>query len=213
MIYAAAVVLSIFLLSILIHRIKHTSVSPEDTRKKGLSTTAWMRDGILLLGRNHKWRSLGEHFQKQAHTRFSLLGRLFFYGMTASYAAMVLTGFLGSGIGLFRLQGLFLILHVSLGGIFALSAAAVFILQGGTAVHFDLKNKNPKNMALALSNFAFWLFVLTAFLLTVTSLSMMLAFVPFQIIRTAFLLHKVFALMSLCSAIFWLGMQPDPAAE
>jgi hypothetical protein len=80
-------------------------------------------------------------------------------------------------------------------------------------VDFAFRNKQPEKMALSLSNGAFWLYALSAFLLTLTALSMMLAFVPFQMIRTAFFLHKGLALVSLCAALFWLGLFRSPTVE
>ncbi|MBU1338464.1 MAG: hypothetical protein KKD56_05295 [Acidobacteria bacterium] len=189
MIFGLVVCLSLVIVSILLHRLKQTSIIPAGGQTKGYG--AWLWTG----------------------THYTALGRWFFFGMTGSYAVMALTGFLGSGLGLFRLQGLLLVAHVSVGGIYALCTAVVLFLRGGDMVDFSLRNEEPETRARSLSNGAFWLYALSAMLLTLTALSMMLAFVPFQLIRTAFLLHRVFALVSLCAALFWFGLQRPPTVE
>ncbi|MCJ7679934.1 MAG: hypothetical protein MUP70_04330, partial [Candidatus Aminicenantes bacterium] len=114
MIFGLVVCLSLVIVSIVLHRLKQTFLIPAGRQTTGYA--AWLWTGILSMGRRSFWKKFVENDLNWAKTRYTTLGRLFFFGMTGSYALMALTGFLGSALGLFRLQGLLLVAHVSVGG-------------------------------------------------------------------------------------------------
>jgi len=125
-----------------------------------------------------------------------------FFTAIVSYPILFITGFLFSALGFLRLQGIPLLIHVSIGGLFSASTALILLIRAGDYPVDRLTSFSGFKSPSSKKTFFFWVLIFSVFILTLTALTMMLPFISLDGIRTAFILHRYFALLSLISASF-----------
>lgn len=188
--------------------------STGDARKDaaGLSVAAyfsWLLRRISASFRISWIERLKKLYHERVVMRYPARERWIFIWLGVSFLYLAASGFLFSLLGM-RLRGIFLLLHISLGGLFAvcLSAAVVLrarfhrfdtgILEGKKdSLHLQKKDRIRRLWQIIL----FWIFVAAGLTLILTALSQML---PSFALRTQLdfsQAHRYSALVSLLSAI------------
>lgn len=118
-----------------------------------------------------------------------------FFGLILSFVFLVLSGFLFAILIPRGLYGLPLLLHVAVGGIFAVCLSLAVVWR---ARDYTLEFNQP-----FLLKMMFWMFVVSGLCLIVTSLSSMLFFLSMQIQMGMIRWHRFFAFVSLaCVSAF-----------
>ena len=130
-------------------------------------------------------------------------GKWVFYLLAGSFIFMAVTGFLFSLFGFIRLQGIPLAMHAAAGGLFAAAVAAVAFFRTRDYHPDDINEKAWRSSRKSRRAIAYWIFLLAAFLLMATALLMMMPFVHFSFIRTAFFVHRWSALAAAGTALIW----------
>jgi len=141
--------------------------------------------------------------------RYKPRERWIFICLALSFCYLILSGILFALLGL-RLFGLFLLLHVILGGLFAVCLCLAVVLRARYYV-WDTEIFKGRKGAMNLKTkpgirklwqiILFWIFVASGFVLIITALSQML---PYFSLRTQLVLlevHRYAALESLLAAI------------
>jgi hypothetical protein len=144
-------------------------------------------------------------FQTAAWLKQNYPGNLkwIFFMLAGSFAFMAATGFLFSLFGLIRLQGIPLALHAAAGGLFAAAVTAGAFLRIKDYHPAGFNEKACFSSKKSRRTIAYWIFLLAAFLLMATALIMILPFVHFSFIRTAFFIHRWSALAAAAAAFMW----------
>lgn len=130
-------------------------------------------------------------------------GKWVFYLLAGSFIFMAATGFLFSLFGFIRLQGIPLAMHAAAGGLFAAAVAAGAFLRTRTYHPDKIDEKAWLTSRKSRRTIAYWIFLLAAFLLMATALIMMMPFVHFSFIQTAFFIHRWSALAAAAAALVW----------
>ncbi len=157
------------------------------------SYAAWLVHKTKLVFKNSTWVNIKKTYNSWKTNHYSGSKKWIFIGSTLSYLVLFISGFLFSALGLIRLQGVPLLIHVSFGGIFAACAAVTLLFRSG--------DYQFESSPFRISGF-FWLFVLSVFILILTALAMMLSFFSLLWIQTAFVFHRIFAIISVISICF-----------
>ena len=164
-----------------------------DKQDKTRSYASWLVHKTKLVFKISTWVNIKKTYNSWKTTHYSGYKRWIFIGSTLSYLVLIISGFLFSALGLIRLQGVPLLIHVSFGGVFAACAALTLLFRSG-----DYQFESSPFIISGL----FWLFFLSVFILIVTALAMMLPFVSLLWIQTAFVFHRYFAIISVISISF-----------
>ena len=164
-------------LSWIIKRTSHLFISRTWTKTSGLYTA---------------WRS--KHYPGPL--------KWIFFGLTLGFGILVISGFLFSLLGLFRLRGIPLILHMGAGGLFAVTMAAMLWIRAGDYGVDRMILSSKKQTYEWHIPFVFWLFILSGFFLLATALAMMLPLFSNTSIRLSFNIHRYTALVSLLSSVY-----------
>jgi hypothetical protein len=147
----------------------------------------------LINKQDKTWVNIKKTYNSWKTNHYSGYKKWIFIGSTLSYLVLFTSGFLFSALGLIRLQGVPLLIHVSFGGVFAACAALTLLFRSG-----DYQFESSPFIISGL----FWLFFFSVFILIVTALAMMLPFVSMLWIQTAFVFHRIFAIISVISISF-----------
>ncbi len=126
-----------------------------------------------------------------------------FYLLAGSFIFMAATGFLFSLFGFIRLQGIPLAMHAAAGGLFAAAVGAGAFFRTRYYNPDEIDEKAWLSSRKSRRAIAYWIFLLAAFLLMATALIMMMPFVHFSFIRTAFFIHRWSALAAAGAALIW----------
>ncbi len=124
-----------------------------------------------------------------------------FFGLILSFLFLAISGFLFALLVRGGLYGLPLLLHVAIGGIYAICLSMVVVWR---ARDYKMDVLLP-----ILLKVTFWAFVVTSLGLIVTSLSSMISFLsmPFQTAMIRW--HRLFAFVSMVSVSFFLYYSLD----
>jgi len=160
---------------------------------KTWSYASWLIHKTKLVFKISTRANIKKTYNSWKTNHYSGSKKWIFIGSTLSYLILSISGFLFSALGLIRLHGVPLLIHVSFGGIFAACAAMTLLFRSG--------DYQFESSPFRISGF-FWLFVLSVFILIVTALAMMLPFVSLLWIQTAFVFHRYFAIISVISISF-----------
>ncbi|MDH4219602.1 MAG: hypothetical protein OEY18_05160 [Candidatus Aminicenantes bacterium] len=179
----------------------------------------WLGSRIMALFRVAWIKRSEEMYNIWFIQRYPPAQRWIFICLALSFCYQILSGIVFALLGL-RLFGLFLLLHVTLGGLFAVCLCLAVVLRARYYV-WDTENFMGKNGALNLKTKAgirkllqvilFWIFVVSGFVLIITALSQML---PSFSLRTQLVLlevHRYAALESLLAAMafFYFSLIDD----
>jgi hypothetical protein len=136
--------------------------------------------------------------------------RLVIVCLGTSFCFQAASGFLFALLSAQRLYGIFLLLHVIMGGVFAVCLPLALISR---ARHYSFGTENPEHGQVASSprgkdtihrpwpKIFFWLFVASGLCLIVTALTSMLPYFSLVAQIDLFEIHRYSALVSLLSAI------------
>jgi len=180
---------------------RHSREAGEFTRKDYIRRLFRAGTGFFaaVLGTHRRelflhWLSLCSPLQKQ----WSVVG------LYVSFAFLAATGFLFTLLGSIRLFGLPLLLHVSMGGLFAICLAAILFMRAENYFWTGGDPSKKQGIPAWLGKAMFWLFALAGFMLLCSALAMMLPVFSFQAQLNLFNLHRYSALTALTAAIAYL---------
>ena len=153
------------------------------------------------------WR---ERYQRWIALRHPGRERWVIICLGLSFCFLAASGFPFALLSAYRLYGIFLLLHVMLGGVFAVCLPLALILRA-RHYSFDAENPNPKKAASPPEGKSttsslwprifFWLFVASGLCLIVTALTSMLPYFSLVAQLDLFEIHRYSALVSLLSAL------------
>jgi hypothetical protein len=153
------------------------------------------------------WR---ERYQRWVALRHPGGERSIINCLGTSFCLLVASGFPFALLSSQRLYGIFLLLHVTLGGVFAVCLPLALILR---ARHYSFDTEDPEHggadsspggkstVHILWSKIFFWLFVSSGLCLIVTALTLMLPHFSLVAQLDLFEVHRYSALVSLLSAI------------
>lgn len=128
--------------------------------------------------------------------------RWIYVSLGGSFCYLVLSGFFFALIYPRALFGILLVLHLVLGGVFAISLALTLIFRA-RIYRLDLQDAKPNARDWILS-LLFWAFTLFGFILIVTALLMMLPWISYPEHIKIVSLHRYSALLAVLSAITFI---------
>jgi hypothetical protein len=147
-------------------------------RKSGAegSFPAWLGGRLSRLLKERRGQALRDWHEQHLVRPNPPRQRWIFLAMLASFLYLALSGFVFALFFSGPLRGIFLMAHVSLGGLFSVSLAMVVFIR---ARLYDFgREPDPRGAqsgrTLFVSRLLFWVFVSAGFLLTLTALLMML---------------------------------------
>jgi len=144
------------------------------------------------------WESGRKMFQDLYITPFSPQEKWIHIGISLSFLYLAGSGFFYAALLLRPLSGLFLVLHMILGGIFGLGLALILILR---AKDYPVAENWPDPHEHHWETISFWLFALSGFVLVLTALLMMLPLWDLTGHLKTVMVHRLAALSALLSAI------------
>lgn len=137
-------------------------------------------------------------FQELWITPYSPLEKWIHIGLSLSFVYLAASGFIFA-VGLFHsITGVFLVLHMILGGFFGLSLALTGLVR---AKDYPVAENWPDPHEHHWETLCFWIFVLSGFALVLTALLMMLPLWTLIGHLKTVMVHRVAALSALLSAI------------
>jgi hypothetical protein len=157
-------------------------------------------------------KHLKQSYQKRVVKRYKTGERWILICLSLSYGYLAASGFVFSLAGI-RLQGVFLLLHMLLGGLFAVCLSLAVVFQA-RFYRFDTPSKASQQNKPVLQStashrkpsiFLFWIFVACGCLLIATALCLMLPVFSLRTQLDIFAIHRYGALASLLSAISFIS--------
>ncbi|MDH5467689.1 MAG: hypothetical protein OEY25_09745 [Candidatus Aminicenantes bacterium] len=185
------------LLTLSIHRFLETkSRAPGASGAPSSGYFSWALRRVLF-----SVKRLKQSYQKWIIKRYKAGERWVFICLALTYGYLAASGFVFSLAGI-RLQGVFLLLHMLLGGLFAvcLSLAVVF-----RARFYRFDTQPSASSRKRLSILLFWVFMASGCLLIATALCLMLPIFSLRTQLDIFAIHRYGALASLLSAISFIS--------
>ena len=158
----------------------------------------WLLSCIPAWFRDKPWKRGMKVFQKLWVTPYSPQEKWVHIGLSLSFLYLVASGFIFA-VGLFHsITGVFLVLHMILGGVFSLSLALTGLIR---AKDYPVAENWPDPHEHHWETLCFWIFVLSGFVLVLTALLMMLPLWTLIGHLKTVMVHRVAALSALLSAI------------
>lgn len=145
-------------------------------------------------------KHLKQSYQKWVVKRYKTGERWILICLSLSYGYLAASGFAFSLAGI-RLQGVFLLFHMLLGGLFAVCLSLAVVFQA-RFYRFDTPSTASHRRP---SIFLFWIFVACGCLLIATALCLMLPVFSLRTQLDIFAIHKYGALVSLLSSISFIS--------
>ncbi len=173
MILAFGIVSIIFLIALLFllsaHRFHHSSEN---------RYFSWLRDRMLIFVKTPWIGCSKEIYHSWFISRYPANQRWIYIGLALSYGFLILSGFLFVFLRV-RMFGLFLLLHVVLGGLFSVCLCLAVVLRARFYT-WNVEDFAPANLKTKAGKrkiwqiVLFWVFVASGFVLVVTALFQML---------------------------------------
>jgi hypothetical protein len=165
----------------------------------------WLRNRISLFFKSSIAERLRNFYQNWFIQRYPVRQRWIFACLALSFGYLVVSGFVFALIGI-RLVGLFILLHVVLGALFAVCLCLAVVLRARfyTWNEEDLAPANLKTKAGKRKIWQivlFWIFMASGLVLVVTALFQMLPQFSVRAQLTIFEVHRYAALEILLAAI------------
>jgi len=133
--------------------------------------------------------------RKYALSELPITEKIIWGGLVFSFLSLFLSGFFFSLFSLRRMFGIPLMLHIVLGGLFAVLLCVCLYLSA---------KKFSFSSSFSFKNILFWIFMLSGFFLSGTSLCMMLPLFTYRTQLFLFELHRYSALTATLTAILFL---------
>jgi len=175
---------------------KQRKADKESPDKKQVSNfSSWLTKGFRSFFKD----SFKEHAKKIDRKYFiselPLTEKIIWGGLVFSFLYLFLSGFFFSLFSLRRMFGIPLIFHIVLGGLFAVLLCVCLFLS---------VKKFSFILSFSFQNLLFWIFMLSGFFLSGTSLCMMLPLFTYRTQLFLFELHRYSALTAILSAVLFL---------
>ena len=177
-------------------------------RSSGDRYLPWLRARTPILVKTPWFARSKDIYRSWFIQRYSANQRWIFLSLAFSYSFLVLSGFLFAFIRV-RLLGLFLLLHVLLGAIFAICLCLAILLRARfytwneeDLVSMNLKTEGGKRKIWQIV--LFWILVASGFVLVVTALFQMLPPFSLRAQLVIFEVHRYAALEILLAGIAFL---------
>lgn len=165
-----------------------------------LTYPSWLWRTTADLFKNEGRKKAVRHFSDWLKLSYPREQRWIFFTLAGSFSYLVLSGMVPA-VGGLRLSGIFLVLHVFFGSLFALSLGAVVVLRA-RFYRFDEKSPDDKTSTSGLRLCAaFWIFTLCGLTQILTALSLMLPLFALSVEIDIFRAHEYSGLVALLSAI------------
>lgn len=214
MIFSIVTVLSVLgmLFALTIHRFRKLKKASRQSPDKVPvnSYIPWIFSRLFAFLKTAGIKGWRERYQRWVVPGHSGRERLVIICLGTSFCLLAASGFPFALLSAQRLYGTFLLLHVILGGVFAVCLPLALISRGR---HYSFDVKDPEHGQLASSpggkstihtpwsKIFFWLFIASGLCLIVTALTLMLPQFSLVAQLDLFELHRYSALVSLLSAI------------
>jgi hypothetical protein len=147
--------------------------------------------------------SIKPTFFKQFSSTLSQTEKIVLGGLSICFLYLFASGFYFSLLSLHRMFGIPLILHITMGGLFAIFFSLALIFYSRYFCTFKHKKDAPK-LTLKSKNILFWLFTASTFSLITTSLCMMVPIFVYQAQVVLFDIHRYSALVSVLTSLLFL---------
>lgn len=207
-----AVSVVVMILALTVHRYRKT----RDASKKSQAGIpfggylSWLFQRIWALLKTIGIRGWRERYHRWVGLRYPARERWVIVCLGISLSLLAASGLLFALLSPVRMYGSFLLLHITLGGVFAvcLTLATVF-----RARHYRFDGQNPEQARDASvpkgkiavrtlpQKISFWIFVVSGLSLIITALAQMLPYFTLNTQLDVFEVHRYSALVSLLSAI------------
>lgn len=214
MIFSIVTVLSVLgmIFALTIHRFRKL----QDASKKSPdkvpvnSYIPWLFSRLYAFLKTAGMKGWRERYQRWVVLRHPGRERLVIICLGTSFCFLAVSGFPFALLSSYRLYGIFLLLHVTLGGVFAVCLPLAIILRSR---HYSFDTKDPEHGQVASPpgkkgailkpwpKIFFWAFVASGLCLIVTALTLMLPYFSLIVQLDLFEVHRYSALVSLLSAI------------
>lgn len=177
---------------------------------------AWLALRTVQMSRTVSPQAWWEYIKRLPLWREPVLEKWLAIGLYGSFLYLAGSGFF---FGIFIPRGLFgypLVGHVMAGGLFAVCLAIIILFKGRNFISvpkpasLSLTLLDPRKMGITSARvklWAFWLFVLAGFLLTLSALLPMLPLLRTTGQKFMFEFHRYSALISAMAAMVFLGLQ------
>jgi hypothetical protein len=200
----------IFMLSL--HRFRNTLDASKKGSDKSSSATyiPWLFRQTFVLLKTAGVRGWRERYHRWIVLRHSRRERWIIICLAISFCFLAASGFLFPVLSSLRLYGFILLLHVTVGGFFAVCLALATVMR---ARHYRLEAENisrDKNaqasggkstLQISWQTIFFWICVASGLCLIVSALTLMLSYITVSSQLDMFEVHRYSALISLLSAM------------
>ncbi len=177
---------------------------------------AWLALRTIQMSRKASPKAWWEYFKPLPLWRQPVLEKWLYICLYGSFLYLAASGFF---FGIFIPRGLFgypLVGHVMAGGLFAVCLVTVVLFKGRDFItvpkpaSLSLSLLDPRKMGITAARvklWAFWLFVLAGFLLTLSALLPMLPLLRTSGQRFMFEFHRYSAVVSAAAAMVFVGLE------
>jgi hypothetical protein len=177
---------------------------------------AWLALRAIQMSRKASPKAWWKYFKALSLWREPVLEKCLYIGFYGSFLYLAASGLF---FAVFIPRGLFgypLVGHVMAGGLFAVCLSVIVLFKGRDFIsvpkpaHLSLTLFDPRKMGITPARvklWAFWLFVLAGFLLTLSALLPMLPLLRTGGQRFMFEFHRLSALISLVAAMVFAGLE------
>jgi hypothetical protein len=200
----------IFMLTL--HRFRNTMDASRKGPDKSFSATyiPWLFRQIFVFLKTAGVRGWKERYHRWIVLRHARRERWIIICLGISFCFLAASGFLFPVLSSQRLYGFFLLLHVTVGGLFAVCLALATIMR---ARHYRLdaenisRDKNAQasggksNLQISWQTIFFWICVASGLCLIISALTLMLSYITVSSQLDMFEVHRYSALISLLSAM------------
>ena len=167
---------------------------------KGTGFFAWLIIGLSRLFAGETWSRAAAKYRDWTTAHYPGPLQWIFMGLTLGFGVLVVSGFVFSLLGFWRLRGFPLIAHVGAGGLFAVALALMLWIRSGDYGLGSDSDRKEGHSPHFLRILSFWVFVLSGLFLLLTALAMMMPLFSTPSLHISFTLHRYAALASLLSA-------------
>ena len=208
---AASVLLLAFVLTLHRFRKSQDTLGKGSRRPAAAGYISWLFRRIFKFIRSAGIKGWKERYHQWITLRHPARERWVILCLGISYCLLAASGFVFALLSSQRLFGSFLLLHFTMGGLFAVCLPLATILR---ARHYRLDSEESTQgkdtsasggkADIPWSSIFFWVFVASGFCLIVTALTSMLPYFSLIIQLDFFEVHRYSALVSLLSAIAFI---------
>jgi hypothetical protein len=167
---------------------------------------SWLGRGFAQIFRLSSLKRLRTIYENWISLYYPGWTKWVFFCLIVSFCYLAASGFAFALLSSRGMYGVFLLLHVSAGGLFAMSLSVVLVLRAKDYV-LDSISKSDVQKTL------FWIFVISGLLLILTALSSMLPWFTLSTQTVLSEVHRYSALFALLCAIIFIDIAVVPKGK